>query len=174
MQTPWLQRLTRDSAVNVLHWIIPKGTLWKNTLASDVILLGGSIPHVTCRPALSPRHVVLRRPVLVISHRHFHMASCVLLMLLNYLEQLLVLRDTSRSCLRCRNDSLLIINRPMMMITWPGVATASAHGCGIRITLAHQPIIDRLITLRRSSILQLALRRPLGDDLHQLAVARHI
>ena len=59
----------RDSAVNVLHWIIPKGTLWKNTLASDVILLGGSIPHVTCRPALSARHAVLLRPVLMIMRR---------------------------------------------------------------------------------------------------------
>src|SRR5438045_3690578 len=83
MQTPWLQRLTRRPAVNVLHWIIPKRTLRENTLASDVILLCGSIPDVTCRPALSARHVVLLRPVLVISHRHFHMASCVLLMLLN-------------------------------------------------------------------------------------------
>ena len=47
MQTPWLQRLTRRPAVNVLHWIIPKGTLWKNTLASDVILRGGSNRDVT-------------------------------------------------------------------------------------------------------------------------------
>ena len=48
-----------------------------------MILLGGSIAHVTPGPALGTRYIVLLRPVLVISHRYFYMTNGVLLMLFN-------------------------------------------------------------------------------------------
>src|SRR5438128_688450 len=62
MEPPWLQNLTRRTAINVLSWIILKGAFRENTLASDMILLRGSIPHVTGRSALSARHIVFLRP----------------------------------------------------------------------------------------------------------------
>src|SRR5438477_12149489 len=81
MEPPRLQSLTSRTTVDVLHWIIRKCALRKNALASHVILLGRSIAHVTGRPALSAGHVVLLRPVLIISYCYFYFAASVLLML---------------------------------------------------------------------------------------------
>ena len=63
----------------------------------------------------------------------------------------------------CRSDhALLIIDRTVMLITGARVATTPAYHGRVRITLAHHPIIDRLITLRRARLLQLALGRLIG------------
>src|SRR5438270_615043 len=81
--TPLLQSLPSPTAVNVPRWIIRKDSLRKGTLTPDMILIGAGISHVTGRPALSAGHVVLLRPVLMISYCYFYFAVGVLLMLLD-------------------------------------------------------------------------------------------
>ena len=115
------------------------------------------IAHVRSDPARLTGHVVFCRTILVIGHHRLHLAARVFLMLLEQVHQLFVLRDTACGCLSRGDNSLLIIDHTMVLVTWSGVAAAFAHQCRIRIALTHHPIVDRLVISRCTGLFQFAL-----------------
>src|SRR6266568_390787 len=68
-----------------------------------------------------------------------------------------VLHRIVRQKLHRRTESLLIINRAVVMITRPRLTTSFSHAGCVWVALAHHPVIDPLVTLRRAARLQFAL-----------------
>src|SRR6266568_4380763 len=73
-------------------------------------------------------------------------------MLIDQRHELFIFRDTARRCLGRGDDSLLIVNHAMVLITRTRVASALAHQRRVRIAFAHHPIIARLKAVISSGV----------------------
>src|SRR6266550_6778309 len=119
--------LTSRTAVDVAHRIISKGFIAEDVLLASRPGFEKRVSHVRGDPALLTSHVILSRPILGISNDDLRLAARVALVLIEQLQQFFVFRDRSRRRLSGGDHALLIINHPMVFVTWTRVAATLAH-----------------------------------------------
>src|SRR5439155_3995513 len=127
MHSARFECLTGGTAIDVMQWSVSKSFIAKDRSLAPVLRFTQRVSQVRSDPARLTGHVVFRRAILVIGYHRVHLAARVFLMLSEQVHQLFVLRDTACGCLSRGDNSLLIIDHTMVLVTWSGVAAAFAH-----------------------------------------------
>src|SRR5207249_5525732 len=116
MHSARLECLTGGTTIDVVQWIVSKSFIAKDASPMCVLGLEERISHVCGYSTCLTLHVVFGGTILVIGHDGLHLASCVGLVLIDQVHELLVLRDGAGSCLYRGNDSFVIIDHSMVLV----------------------------------------------------------
>src|SRR5438093_1964736 len=83
MDSPWLERLTRRTAVKIVRCIIGKSLITKDPVVMSAVGFYPGISHVRGDPARLALHEVFSRSILVIGYHDLDLAIGILLVLIH-------------------------------------------------------------------------------------------
>ena len=135
--------LTRRTGISVTPPIIDKPLRRIETFLAGMMQPAAQIAHVGANPARGERDEVLRRAILAIRHDRARLAPGVLFMRGHEIRQLRAviahpMRDLGRG-----NDSALIIERPMTLVTRVTLPAGVPHQGRVRIGRDAHRLIHR-------------------------------